>query len=238
MSLIALCLLLAALAPLPQGSTSPEAERGVQAKYSSPALGSSEPRTPAAAGEQSAAGQPASRPELDDLTRRIVSGHAQMDLPTRVTTSMREAARRLMQARDAGTRTQVLQREVLRDLDLALQQIDRMPSRTRQQPAAAGQQNAARRERAAAAEQAKVSAGRGNQPSAEERDTGGVAADPRLQTMLPDLRRRWGTLPQRHREELLQGYNEQSLPRYRRWVENYYRTLAQVPGEPTTRNAE
>lgn len=181
----------------------------------------------AAAGAAPSASQPASQPELDELTRRIISGRSRDDLPARLTAAMADAGRRLAERRDAGSETQALQQEVLRDLDALLQQMKSAPrSQQRQQSSArrsAGSSGAQARSAQARQQQAAAA----NRPATEERDTGGAVAEPRGHAAPPDVRRRWGELPQRQREELMQGYNEQSLPRYREWVERYYRTLAQ-----------
>jgi hypothetical protein len=45
---------------------------------------------------------------------------------------------------------------------------------------------------------------------------------------LQDLRRAWGHLPMREREEIIQGVGERYLERYRDWIERYYRTLQET----------
>jgi hypothetical protein len=62
----------------------------------------------------------------------------------------------------------------------------------------------------------------------------GVAAKP---LELPDgelidVRRAWGHLPMREREEIIQGVNEEFLEEYREWVERYYRALQESTSEP------
>ena len=62
--------------------------------------------------------------------------------------------------------------------------------------------------------------------SSTESDSQGGAADAASdRTDLRDPRRGWGNLPQRQREEMIQGAGEQCLERYRAWVERYYRAL-------------
>lgn len=45
-----------------------------------------------------------------------------------------------------------------------------------------------------------------------------------------ETRRSWGLLPQRERDEMIQGSSEGYLERYREWIERYYRAL-QESGE-------
>jgi len=40
-----------------------------------------------------------------------------------------------------------------------------------------------------------------------------------------DVRRGWGALPDRQRDEVIQGFSEQFLESYRIWIERYYRAL-------------
>lgn len=43
-----------------------------------------------------------------------------------------------------------------------------------------------------------------------------------------ELRRTWGHLPMREREEIIQGIGESFLERYRDWIERYYRALQEA----------
>lgn len=47
---------------------------------------------------------------------------------------------------------------------------------------------------------------------------------------LQETRRTWGVLPQRERDEMIQGSSEGTIERYREWIERYYRAL-QESGE-------
>ena len=47
---------------------------------------------------------------------------------------------------------------------------------------------------------------------------------------LQETRRSWGLLPQRERDEMIQGSSEGYIERYREWIERYYRAL-QESGE-------
>ncbi|MFQ5495803.1 MAG: hypothetical protein ACE5EX_10530, partial [Phycisphaerae bacterium] len=70
---------------------------------------------------------------------------------------------------------------------------------------------------AAGTESAKTASGEG---TAEEADPRGAP--------FRELRRGWGHLPGREREELIQGISERYLDRYREWIERYYRALQEV----------
>ena len=48
----------------------------------------------------------------------------------------------------------------------------------------------------------------------------------RAARQLRELRRGWGRLPARDRDEVVQGFDQDFLTKYRQWIERYYRALA------------
>lgn len=57
--------------------------------------------------------------------------------------------------------------------------------------------------------------------------SGGVTGGSGITTPLAELRERWGSLPGRVREQLMQGVQEKVSPVYREWTEQYYKRLAE-----------
>ena len=47
-----------------------------------------------------------------------------------------------------------------------------------------------------------------------------------------ESRRGWGHLPQRDRDELLQGIDEEFIEQYRPQIEQYYRALTETEDQP------
>ncbi len=56
---------------------------------------------------------------------------------------------------------------------------------------------------------------------------GNVSGGLGITTPLAELRERWGNLPGRVREQLMQGVQEKVSPVYREWTEQYYKRLAE-----------
>lgn len=135
-----------------------------------------------------------------------------------VSERMREAERRIA-GRDTSAQTQSVQKQIEEDLAQLIEQA-------RRQLAAAG----------------KPGSGQGTQAG----NTGGnpTAAPPRDSTNRIErgakesvetadvkevLRRFWGHLPDKMREELQSSLSEQFLPKYERVIEQYYKRLAEDP---------
>ena len=50
--------------------------------------------------------------------------------------------------------------------------------------------------------------------------------DTRGSEQFREWRSGWGHLPQRDRDEIIQGVGERSLDKFRRWIERYYKALS------------
>lgn len=164
------------------------------------------------------------------LVRKAVTD-ADEDLMESVTRLMNEAARRLEIEFDAGDETQDLQRRILNRLNrairvaasqrrLRLQSDQRSRSDKRRmskaKPRTSDKEKRQSGDRTTAASSSTVGAG-GN--VAEHKTPGGD---------LQELRRSWGHLPMREREEIIQGIAESFLERYRDRIERYYRALQET----------
>ena len=143
---------------------------------------------------------------------------------------MDDAARNLEIEFDAGPQTQTVQARILDELDRAIKlaaahrRSARARSsqftgekRTRQKGRPDARQTAENAEAASPAEAASAAPGARDAPS-----------EP-VKGELREVRRSWGLLPERQRDEILQGSNESSLERYREWIERYYRALQETP---------
>lgn len=164
------------------------------------------------------------------LVRKAVTD-ADEDLMESVTRLMNEAARRLEIEFDAGDETQDLQRRILNRLNRAIRvaasqrrlrlQSDQ-PSRSDKRRMSKGKPRTSDKEkrqsgdRTTAASSSTVGAGGS---VAEHKTPGGD---------LQEIRRSWGHLPMREREEIIQGIAESFLERYRDRIERYYRALQET----------
>ncbi|MBE7457545.1 MAG: hypothetical protein KJ057_02630 [Phycisphaerae bacterium] len=174
--------------------------------------------------------------EEEELARKLVrqtTGEGEDDLMTKIMRMMSEGARRLEVTFDAGAETQALQKEIIKELDNA---IAVAAQNTKRKP----QSNASRSDRRTAS---RPRSDGSRQPGAEQRSAeassepgqdattapGGDGVERDRDVELKERRRAWGNLPQRDRDEVIEGMNEAVLPRFREWVERYYRSLQGGP---------
>lgn len=171
-----------------------------------------------------------------ERTQRIIDGGSGEHSADRIVSSMAEASERLMFDFDAGVETQEIQGEVLDQLDEAIKLAEQRETQGRMQiptsqPAnqQAGKQRSGDRARRDAG---RTPAGLGGQGRAD-RAGSGVGESPGVDRrgLMRELRHGWGHLPAQEREALMQGYDSESLPKYRQWIDEYFRALA----EPTRR---
>jgi hypothetical protein len=168
--------------------------------------------------------EPPQKKEFDDLSERLLKKEIDnRDVMTRIVANMRSAEERLKHEYDAGGETQALQQEILEDLDLAIKSASNRSKQRSGQPSKSDTRRKGNpSEQPDSAPQPGASAKSG-EPSAKVRPT-------RLRVnttgRLREYRRGWGHLPQRDRDAILQGSQEQSVERYRSWIDRYYRALA------------
>ncbi|MFH0981070.1 MAG: hypothetical protein V2A79_05985 [Planctomycetota bacterium] len=182
-------------------------------------------------------GVPTSQPSApneqrdDDLSKKLIrkaTTGAEPDIMTQVTSLMSDAQERLVRDLDPGPETQAVQRLIVSRLDEAIKTAlqQRLPSRARQRL------QGERRELP----------DKPDDKQSEKKDQGGdQAADPgasvaartaaeseqKRRGAFRESRRGWGHLPQRDREELLQGIEEEFVEPYRPQIEQYYRALTE-----------
>ena len=141
---------------------------------------------------------------------------------------MTEIAQKLQVDFDPGEQTQAQQRQVSARLDEA---IKAAAARRRAQSQPDPKQMADKRKMPAMKKPEprpaeKKQAGEGQAKStADKSSTEATAAKQDAKTDLPNARRPWGNLPQRDRDEVLQGAEEESLERFRPWIDQYFRAL-------------
>lgn len=181
--------------------------------------------------------QPVREPEeertQDELAKKLMRDTVEQpgstDLMDEMIRSMAEIAHKLQIKFDPGEQTQTQQREVANMLDRAIKEA---ASRRKAQPQSEQKQMADKRSMPAP-RKAQPKPEDKNQPgdghaktAASEKNAGDQAASAENDKALPPgARRGWGNLPQRDREEFLQGADEEYLERFRPWIEQYYKAL-------------
>ncbi len=164
------------------------------------------------------------------LIRKAVTD-ADEDVMDAVIHLMEETARRLEIEFDAGDGTQTLQRDILERLGDA---IKAAASQRRLRRQVRGVSTADKRRMQKAGRRRtdrdrKKGGDDGNSTSTGTTEPTRTAADRRpVGGELSELRRAWGHLPMREREEIIQGVTESFLERYREWIERYYRALQEA----------
>jgi len=164
---------------------------------------------------------------LDDAT-----GRRQGPAMERVLDGMHASRIKLSGHFDPGVQTQRIQRQVLSDLDEAIAEALKtqrfqsgagttLPADKTPRPATA---SAPKREASDDCAAAQDSAS----PKSDDTPTRGRPATGPSAPLgeMRELRRGWGWLPLRDREEVLQGFEQDFLLKYREWIERYYRALA------------
>ena len=141
--------------------------------------------------------------------------------------AMSDAAKQLSEEFDAGEKTQQMQRRVLEGIDRLIEQAAKnsgvsrpsSQSRRRADPKPEGRRKEGKSQPNAAGGMppAKASAGgtgTGEKKAEEAKDKAGLS-------------RGWGYLPDRDREEIFQGFDDEFQAKYRREISRYYEDLAE-----------
>jgi hypothetical protein len=161
----------------------------------------------------------------EKLIRKAVRGEDE-DIMSSILRLMAESAEKLEIEFDAGYSTQQIQEQVLAKLDEAIQASaartravtrSARPARSDKRTSRGVERSGGRPGPTPPGQDSECSAPPGGAP------VSGSGEPPAGQFREP--RRSWGQLPMREREEVLQGINEESLERYRAWIEKYFRAL-------------
>ena len=162
------------------------------------------------------------------LVRKAVTG-ADEDLMSTIIRTMGEVSRQLEINFNAGAETQAVQASIVEKLDEAIRMAaaQRRSSRQRQREASEGDRR--RRPKGGSEMTDRSSSSPASEADAEPNGAGAPVADGTGASQGESaLRRSWGHLPARDRDEIIQGLQEGFLERYREWIERYYRALQEA----------
>jgi len=177
---------------------------------------------------------PSPPPDDEGLGKRLIRkavNDSDEDVMAEVMRLMTESSRRLDIELDPGEETQAVQAEIMKQLDEAIQSA---ASRMRRTSQSRPQQQGDARKRPTQPKDAKNAKSKSDKPGAEvgepsdEDSRTGRPAGSTEDLELLDTRRGWGNLPEREREEVRQGADEEYLDRFRVWIEQYYRALQEA----------
>jgi hypothetical protein len=195
--------------------------------FTATAPGQSEPTPPPPPQPE----QPAAETEDSDLGRRLVRKavtSSDEDIMQEIMRLMGESSQRLDVRFDAGSETQIVQKQALDKLDEAIKQAAAQLRQKKTQPRERQQDK--RKQQDASKTKPEESESKpgptSSDPDAATADNKGEAEESKLPGGdLRDARRSWGLLPLRDRDEVIQGKNEESLERYRQLIDRYFRML-------------
>jgi hypothetical protein len=170
--------------------------------------------------------------EPDDLSGRLIRKavtETDEDLMEVILRLMTDSARKMEIDFDPGEPTRTLQKSIQDKIDEAIKAAAAKQRMKRQSPSAQSDRRRMPTVKKDASKRQPPKQGGSRSASStsstESDSSGGAAGAASDRTDLRDPRRGWGNLPQRQREEMIQGAGEQYLERYRAWVERYYRAL-------------
>lgn len=182
-----------------------------------------------------------SRASRDEMVRKLLGGESTVvDQVDRMLQDMGEASTRLTAQLDAGSQTQAAQRRALEGLDVLIRQAGEnrraSPQTSRVRPR--GERDAQRRR--TPDERKQTNQGKGGQAQRGGPGAAGGAGEDSAnkKAAKAEMVRGWGYLPGRERDEVIQGFDEEFLAKYREQIMEYYRRLAEaasvqpVSGEP------
>lgn len=171
-------------------------------------------------------GDSGSKDESKERLIRKARGESKDDVMARVILRMDEAGLNLFDRFDAGEKTQRLQRQVLKELDLAIRQAKKNMHKI----SSTSKQKADQRKAGDPAEDSDSEQGRAKSASQSADQAGGGPGSDDVEAAkagaLRERRRQWGHLPPRDRDELRQGFSDDILEKYRRQIERYYKALS------------
>ncbi len=160
---------------------------------------------------------------------RSVEEESPKDVMADVVERMQVVADRLGRDFDPGEETQALQRRIVADLERAIE------ASIRRGEGGDGRSKPSldRREKPGAKQRRKEKGKADKGESVEGVRKGAVKKSVKKDQVdaVRDRLRGWGALPERDRDEVIQGSREQSVPRFRKWIERYYRALAEEGDE-------
>lgn len=173
---------------------------------------------------------PAVDPDRAELDRAL-SGEQAADMFVQAVQQMSDAADLLELASAPGAQTQRLQDEILRKLDILIEQAKQQQSSSSSSSSSQGDPSQQQGEQPNQPQPGKPQQQEGeqNQPSEGESSEDGTPPgfqDGPLADRLDELHAAWGALPTRVREALSQGSGDEFSAFYQSMTESYYRKLA------------
>jgi hypothetical protein len=178
--------------------------------------------------DQPDATDPSDKPLLDQLEGEDIGAEGENDL-SRISRQMKLVQERIAR-QEVSEKTQGLQKQIVADLDALIQQIQQQQKKQQGTPSNSKTQNPGgevkqpgNQPNAGQPQQPNEKPSRDSEERLTERDANPVDAEA-MQAM---IKRVWGHLPDRVRQEMQNATVEEFLPKYQELIEDYFRRLAE-----------
>ncbi len=162
--------------------------------------------------------------DLSDKLIRQAVGEGEGGIMDEVSALMKQSEKQLGVGFDPGQATQLVQRKIIDKLDNAIASAQRRKSKSSSSKRQSGD-----RRKGSTKPKAEQQAGKTQsaQDSSKSDAEGSVTDSGETKSgKFREARRGWGMLPERDRDEVLQGAEESVIEKYRELVERYFRALA------------
>jgi len=172
--------------------------------------------------------------ELDqDLLGGAADADAQQKKVSQVGDRMARSRQRLAVNLDPGKLTQSIQKRIMDDMDILIEQARKQQAQTRnsdqqQQPgeAQAKQQPKAGEEQAQANNQGQQQQADAKNAAEQSNAGGGLGQTQKAGAEINESLREWGALSPRQRDAIIEGSGETVIEAYKKLVDDYYKSLA------------
>lgn len=161
------------------------------------------------------------------VVRRSTPSRSVEEALQRIESLMDASARRLAEEFDTGDGTQDVQTEVIEALDDAIRASARQQRDARQSKQSKSESRSAGRRSEKTSGGSEKPSDRPPAQDSKQAARGGGPAPSSAPGDRAEVRRGWGFLPQRDREAIMQGSQEEFSAKYREQIERYYRAIAE-----------
>lgn len=165
-------------------------------------------------------------PDKAELERAL-SGEQVSEMFSQAIQQMGDAAELLERGRDPGVRTQRIHEDILRKLDVLIEQAEQNQSSSSSSSSSSQQQQQQQQQASQPQQQQGQQTSDSRPGDPQEANTPPGRQEGPLADVLDAAQAAWGSLPARVRESLVQGLSERLSDQYRSLTEEYYRRLAE-----------
>jgi hypothetical protein len=184
--------------------------------------------------------QPAAKVD-EKLVKKLLGGETtSVGQVEAALTGMEQASKKLSGEKDAGAETQKIQKGVLENLDQLIAQARKNNSKSGQKSSVSKRPKSQPPRPEPKPGQNKPVQSGGAKTTPVGQDDSKPPDEKKGGKEKSELARGWGYLPGRDREEVMQGFDEEFLARYREQIMQYYRDLAKTAQEtaPETQKSQ